>query len=1072
MARNTPTIRGGMLHKHSDVEGDQILLSINSPEWFSWLEVANSFAFENASNRFTARKEQRSSGWYWYAYSRIGGQLHSAYLGKSAELSLERLSTIAQILTYEGHLHAVAPGGLQQVPRARKPTKRFPLLMTKLSIPHARSSIIVHTDALKRLQQVAEYPLTLVSAPAGFGKTTLLAHWVAASSLSVAWVVLDEGDNDQMRLWTYVLAALDQVVPDIFQTVLPWVHVSPSQQIPEVALTTLINALAAAPDPTILVLDNYHVLKDENGAIHQALTFLLEHLPPQVHLVLTGRIDPPLPLARLRAHNQLIELHTDDLRFSEEETALFLTQSTGLSLSEHEVAALHVATEGWVTGLQLAALSMQSRADTASVIASFGGGNRYILDFLTDEVFLHLNPEIQAFLLDTSILERLSAPLCDAVVASDNSQQMLEALERLHLFLVPLDERREWFRYHHLFAEVLRHRLQKSDASRLPDLYLRACTWCEQHGHIEEAISYAFAAGDYDRTARIIESLAESVSLTSELAMLRRWLDTLPDAVVRARPHLCVIHAYALLTNSEFAAFAQRLRDAEENSSAVSRELRSAEHAILYGEIIALQATLAFLRGDLRQCSALCHQALDLLPQGHVFREHVMLNLGAAFWMNGDLREASQVLAEVRQMSEMQQNLYFWCASTTTLARVRLLQGQLGETMNLCAQAARRLAEHGVVMEFSGVYVSMGTVLYLRNDLDAAALYLERGIESSRLEHNTVTLINGCIMLAFVRLAQGNATDALQMIEEAIAHQRETFAWDVAWMRAHQAIIWACVGHLDAAMSWAREWGQRVGGQHMDEAQAQNPTHVREFERIALAQVYLAQGMVREASASLAQSLASAEADGRLAHVLEILVLQAGAYDAQGDVDAAAQTVQRALALAEPEGAIQPFVRGGPRIRNLLRLLQTPSMTGRNIGASDEAVTSYCDVVLAAFGQDDGAVDDTDLALISDKSAYQALDLPLFTAPLSERELEVLQLLASGASNQAIAHELVIAMGTVKRHVSNIFVKLGAQSRTQAIARAHQLHLIEPSFAAQVWRSHVSSHATDAGVWRYRRKSI
>ncbi len=1061
MGRHTPNVRNEALIEETGADGRGVSVTVGSAEWFSWLETAGAFAFDSPEGRFTAHKRRHGSGSYWYAYSRSEGRLRTVYLGKSADLTLERLRAIARAVTHKDVSSAAAPSEAsaaaarrqrRSMEQADSNTSGQYLIPTKLAVPRLPSSPFVRSHAIGRLERVMRCPLTVVSAPAGFGKTTLLAQWIRVTRLPVAWVSLDKGDNDPVRFWVYVLAALDPLIPGVLAQVRPLLSTSGLQQLPEVVLSALVVALAAAPDPTILVLDDYYMVQANNTPIHEALAYLIENLPTQVHIVVASRADPPLPLARLRVLGYLAELGTLDLRFSSEEVAQFLTQTMGLNLPTEEIAVLDARTEGWIAGLQLAALSLQGRKDTASWIATFNGGNRYIFDYLTDEVLEHLAPAQQRFLLETSVLNLLTAPLCDAVTASGNSQEMLQGLEHANLFLVPLDDQRHWYRYHHLFADVLRLRLQQTQPEHMPELYRRASIWCEAHKFWGEAIDYAFAATDFERAAQLVESLAERMLEGGRPATLRRWLDQLPDAVVRLRPHLCVVHAYVRFLTGQLDVFHRLLLDAEESSQRALRSLPPAERRILQGEMLALRATAASLQGHLDECIALSQQALPFLPEDHWLRGVVMMNLGIASWLDGDVLAASQEFESLKRRSEEHNNAYSLYASSTYLVQLRLLQGRPREAVDLGRQMIRQLEEHSLEIEGRGIRIGLGRALYQLNDLDTAREHLERGLAPTEV---MLARTLGYPTLAYVCQAQGDSAAALQWMERALARIEEIGSAARIWspsLRAHQAHLWVMQGNLDAASHWAREYERLAGAGHdSGERVGSSPPLLREWERIVLAEVYVAEHRSHDALPLLAELLASAETGGRVARVLEILVLQATAYVAEEDTGSALEVLSKAIALAEPTGHMRVFLDGGVAVQRLLERLRTGEERQHALPAElQDRTAAYVGTLLAAFAGEDtrrSGTQQPDTSAGAQPGAGARQTSPRtqpLVAPLSERELEVLRLLASGASNEDLMRELVIAMSTVKRHVSNVLSKLGVRRRTQAIARAYALRLIAP----------------------------
>lgn len=908
------------------------------------------------------------------------------------------------------------------------------LLATKLHIPSLNHSLVPRPRLVERLNQGMGRKLTLISAPAGFGKTTLLCEWIHASAgreMPVAWISLDEGDNDPVRFGTYVCAALEQLQAGVGQRTLPLLH-SPQPPSMETIMTTLINEITAIADHFVLVLDDYHVITAPS--IHQTLTFLLDHLPEQMHVVLATRIDPPLPLSRLRVRAHKLALRAADLRFTPEEAAAFLREVMGLELSAADIATLEARTEGWIAGLQLAALSLQGRspAGIAAFLSAFAGSHRFVLDYLAEEVLQRQSERTQTFLLQTSILDQLCGSLCDAVTQSKNGQDMLEQLEQRNLFLIPLDDERHWYRYHHLFAEFLRSRLKAEQlhgtlGEPVEALHERASIWYECNHFLDRAIDHALAAHDFERTARLIEAFRASASEEGELVTLLRWFAALPDAIIRRRPRLSLYYAQVLLLSGQFQTINERLQDAEHSLVQQGAELSAEERRIVEGEINTIRAVFAYLHEDVAQVRKLAEEALRLLPPGHFLREMVLLSLGSAYWLEGDLFSASRVLIEAREVCQNTGNFYMFYVTTVYLAQVRLAQGRLREAIGLYRAALQVLAERGRQgTEGNGVYVGLGALLYERNELAEAERLVQQGIDLGRQENNALVLIAGKITLARVRQAQGNEQEASDLIQQAITLARQhsiVWTWVPGPLFATQVWFWLAQGNLTAATQWAHE-RKRNAPRHGK--MQLHPPYFQEIEEILLARLSLAQHKHTEALEALDRLQTEAQAAGRMEHVLELLLLKALTYQDQGNLAPALSALASALELASPEGYIRTFVDEGPAMAALLR----------KIRATQGQEPDYLDRLLKAFehGEEPGAS-------ASSPDGQRKLPQPLIE-PLSDRELEVLQLMATGASNQEIAEALVIAVNTVKRHARNIFDKLGVENRTQAVARARALGLL------------------------------
>lgn len=877
-----------------------------------------------------------------------------------------------------------------------------------------------------------ERRLILLSAPAGFGKTTLLCEWLrtpAGRDMPVAWISLDEGDNDPVRFGTYVCAALVQVQAGVGEHTLPLLH-SPQPPSMETIITTLINEITAIPRHFVLVLDDYHVITAPS--IHQTLTFLLDHLPAQMHVVLATRIDPPLPLARLRVRGQKLALRAADLRFTPEEAAAFLREVMGLDLSAADIATLEARTEGWIAGLQLAALSLQGRsqAGIASFLSAFAGSHRFVLDYLAEEVLQRQEERTQTFLLYTCILDQLCGSLCDAVTQRTDGQDMLEQLEQRNLFLIALDDERRWYRYHQLFAEFLHSRLSTERVRGAPGesveaLHERASIWYERNHYPDRAIDHALSAHNFERAARLIEQFRALASEGGELVSLLRWFAALPEAIMRSRPRLSLYFAQVLLLSGQFRAINQRLQDAEQSLVQQAEDVNAEERRIVQGEIDTIRAVFAYLHEDVAQTRKLVEEALHLLPPGQFLRGMLLLSLGSASWLEGDLLSASTILSEAREVCQHTGNFYMFYITTVYLAQVRLAQGRLREAVGLYRATLEVLASRGRQgTEGNGLYVGLGALLYERNELAEAERLIQQGTLLGQQENNAYVLIAGKSTLARLRQAQGKEEQAGDLMQQAMTLARQhaiVWTWVPGPIDAAQVRLWLTQGNLTAAAAWAQERNAPEPGNKQ-----QHPPYFQEIEEILLARLSLAQHRHAEALKRLDRLQTEAEAAGRKGHVLDILLLKAITYQEQGNLAPALSALASALELAEPEGYIRTFVDEGPAMSTLLR----------KIRATQGGEAGYVKRLLQAFDQGEEPVVSASL-----QDGQRKAPQPLIE-PLSDRELEVLQLMATGASNQNIAEALVIAINTVKRHARNIFDKLGVENRTQAVARARALGLL------------------------------
>jgi LuxR family maltose regulon positive regulatory protein len=902
-----------------------------------------------------------------------------------------------------------------------------PLLATKLHVPRRRRGLVARPRLSERLSRGAESALTLLSAPAGFGKTTLLAQWLAAAPSgrrSVAWLSLDQRDNDPALFWTYLVGALNTAVQGAAASALSLLQ--PPQPPTEVGLASLLNDLDVIPGDVVLVLDDYHVIEARD--VQDGMAFLLEHLPPQIHLVIASRADPALPLARLRGRGQLVEIRAADLRFTPGEAAAYLNEVMGLVLTASDVAALEGRTEGWIAALQLAALSMQGREDIAAFIAGFAGDDRYIVDFLAEEVLQRQPEHVQRFLLQTSILDRLSGRLCDAVTGQDGGKAKLAALERGNLFLVPLDDRRQWYRYHQLFADVLHARLLDEQPGDLPDLHRRASEWYEQNGEPSEAIRHALAAGDFERAADLVELAIPDMRRTRQESAVHGWLKALPGELVRVRPVLSVGLAGAMLAGGDFEGVEVRLRDAEwwlDGATGIrpGSPASSAEMVVVDGEefrrlpaIIELyRAALALSRGDVPGTVMHAGRALERSPEEEPLGRAAAAGLlGLAFWASGDLEAGHSAYAEcmagLRRAGHIADT--FGCA--IALADIRRAQGRLGEAMRTYEQALQRAPEQGgpVLRGTADMYVGLSEIHRERNDLQAATHNLLRSQELGEHIGLPQNRYRWRVAMARIRQAEGDLSGALDLLNEAERLYVGDYFPNVRPVPALRARVLVAQGELAAALGWGRERGLSV---------EDDLSYLHEFEHITLARVLLAryaadraERSIQEVTRLLERLLRAAEAGQRTGSVIEILVVQALAHQAREDVPAALASLQRAVTLAEPEGYVRIFADEGPPMTSLLRAV-----------SKQGTAPNYVRRLLAAINK---AEDST--------PANNGL-----IEPLSARELDVLRLLGTDLGGPEIARNLIVSLNTVRTHTRNVYAKLGVNNRRAAVRRAKELDL-------------------------------
>jgi LuxR family maltose regulon positive regulatory protein len=1016
---------------------DAATITVGTPAWFTWLAdpATRSFAFRHPAGVFTARKERRQRGEdYWVAYRMRTGRLRKFYLGKSPELTSERLRGAAVALApgviapapvsaggedrARGDASASASAsdsaarGPRQATAATRPLatqdahEAFVLLSTKLAAPPPRPRLIPRTRLTDQLTRDLEQPLVLVTAPAGFGKTTLLSEWRATrvgSEFPLAWVSLDESDNDPVQFWTYVTAALRAVMPDLSARDVLAPLRSPQPAPLQAVVATLVNALAALATDAALVLDDYHVIA--TPAIHTSLTYFIEHLPPRMHVVLTSRVGVPLPLPRLRARGRVAELHAADLRCTDEEAAIFLQQVMGLRLDDAGVALLAERTEGWLAGLQLAALALRGREEIPTAVAASISAPRYVEPYLVEEVLRRQPEAIQRFLLRTSILDDLSGPLCDAVTGGADGEAMLRALDHSNLFVIPLDDTGRWYRYHHLFAEVLRARLHATAPGSERDLHRRASGWYAAQGRPTDAVRHALAGGDVERAAVLIEEVAlPLIWQRGEVATVEGWLAALPESIGATRPRLGIAHALACVLSWR--------HEAAERVVAAVAPIVEGEHGTpeQRGQLAALRAYLVRQHGDIAGCIALARQALDLLPEdGHEWRSLATIILAAAHLERGELAAADEVYAAAVPLGRRAGNQFMTVLSLGEWALVEFEGGQLRQAAARCREAIREAGGPGhlALSPAAGfAYLLLGLVLYEWDDLDQALECAEACITLYQRIGHGGNLVYSYDLLMRVQRARGNTAAARAACEAAMDLGRERredrfFAGTLDMVLARWSIQ---QGDIAAAALWRPAF--RAGDDPDLPGFEADPMTV-EYEQLTLARLWLAERRYDDALEIVRPRREAAAEAGRQNVLLEMLTLEALAWQGKGKSDRGMAALGRALELAAPEGYVRAFVDLGDPLARLLRLAAV-----RGVSAS------YVRSLLDTF------------------------DLPRRPDDLTDQELRVLARVAAGASNQAIAEQLVIAPSTVKTHLQHIFNKLGVRSRTEAIARARERHLL------------------------------
>jgi LuxR family maltose regulon positive regulatory protein len=913
-----------------------------------------------------------------------------------------------------------------------------PLVETKLLLPRLRREVVPRPRLAELLQRGADAPITLVSAPAGFGKTTLLSGWLAArpggtDGEPVAWVSLDERDRRATSFWTYVLLALDRAVPGSGAAALTLLQ---SGQAPvETVLAGVVNELSVYAGQVTLVVDDYHLADGVDVA--EGMTFLVDHLPPQLRLVISTRADPALPLSRVRARGDLVEIRAADLRFTGDEVATYLNELNGLGLATADLTTLESRTEGWVAALQLAALSLQDVDDPSAFIAGFAGDDRFVVDYLADEVLGRQSADVRRFLLDTSILDRLTGPLCDAVSplpGARTGKAMIDALDRANLFLVPLDGHRRSYRYHHLFADVLQAHLLDERPDDVPELHRRASAWYADAGETQAAVRHALAAGDAARAADIVELAIPVLRRDRRENVIRRWVDELPDTVVRDRPVLAIGLIGGLMASNDFAGVDERLRHVEDLLTRPAAELVVVDEDELPRLPSAVEmywAALALIGGDPADAIVRARRAGETAVAGDDLIIGATSALsGLASWTTGDLTAAHASYATSVEALTRAGHIADVLGCSIAVADMELRLGRLRDAERTLARALA-LAEANVppgatVMRGTAdMLVGLSRVAWYHNDLDGVADLLRRSDELGEAASLAQNPYRWRVQMARMRAAEGDTAAALELLDEAERVYVGDYSPNVQPIHALRARVLAARRDVGEALAWARE--HRV-------AADDDLSYLREYEHITLARVLLAEhastgsaASLHEAAGLLGRLLAAAEDGGRLGTVIELEILRTIALQSADDRDGALTALGRAVEVAEPDGWVRVFVDSAAALAGPLReLAQRQPRSGylRELVAATSGAERAADAAADVGGQR------------GQLAQEELLD------PLSDRELDVLRLLRSDLDGPAIARELVVSLNTVRTHTKHIYTKLGVNNRRAAVSRAHQLGLL------------------------------
>ena len=1052
----------------------QSLVPGNEEPWLAWLTTHSSFSFQGQYGHLSVLKESRQrGGGYWYAYHTKESQTRKRYLGRTAMVTLVRLEQVAQELS-----SSPSPSSLAQALPAPSSEQKGVLLSTKLSPPRLPISLVERSHLLRELDAARSYPLTLVSASAGSGKTTLLSAWVASSRQgerpqaagrkpALAWLSLEALDDDPIRFWASVIAALRTCLSRMGEMALAMLH---SREAPPLStiLTALLNELVQGSGDIILILDDYHVISDQ--AIHDSLLFLLDHLPVRMHLVLATRTDPELPLSRWRVRGQLVEVRSSDLRFTQEEATSFLLQRMGLPLSEEDVVTLQHRTEGWIAGLHLAALSLRKQQDLSGWVSDFAGSYRYLLDYVQQDILERLPVPLQHFLLQTSIVTRMNAALCQAITAGPSllvSQEMLEEVERANLFVVPLDEQRQWYRYHDLFREALHARLHAAQPELVPLLHIRAARWYESQGEWREAIAHALAAPDYPLAASLMEQAAPAFWLSGEASAVHTWVLALPDIVLHAHTRLALDAALRFLnfvhisTETVHASMATQVERTITRIEEILRRkpsllLSEAEVALIGRRLRLLRALIEvrayFTRGDKERLHLLTQEVEALPPDEEVSWK--MIPLSFAFWLTLALQQDSALLvprlrAAKQWISEAGDSLVT-IRVMTWLARMYIHAGQLHLAHQECLEALTLLEQGSGRTALAGfLLASLFDISYAWNRLEEASDALRRLLRIAQDWQQVELLVIGERAVAQLALARGDLGAAQEALHKAEAlYAQEEFANNARWVVETRVQVWLASRNLAEASNWA--------AQTTLSPEAWDPS--RKWEVLLLVRVSLAQQQYARAVETLErfrEHLDQPADNLNIEKMLEWMALSVVALHHAGKSAQAARVAARLFAMTEPEGCIRLYLDAGEPMRQALEaLLEAAGKGDPDAPQEDENSTSalslsrsYVSHLLAAFEQEER------------KRAHRA-GTPLARKPeiqpeltltevqkqgaesLSRQELRVLRRLCAGQTYAEMAEALIVSPNTIKTQVSSIYRKLGVSRRAEAIAATQRLSLL------------------------------